>query len=385
MILVGRFRENRNATTIEYKKFAATDDDRYPTFSICFKGNGLYRYNGSILLRAYGTNVANYEKMLNGQPAFRYDYDPTRMLYEKTSLPSSYETDVTFEDMVQRSHDISNIVNEARFEVASPGDSVFYEKAQNSNKKFAAKIPFYIGYQAPKIRCLTRESTNDIDWIRMRDKIYLDVPFLDFNTVVDVIIHYPGQLMKNLDNPSLTSESDVMKDKGLQLKISDTTVLKKRSVKGQLCSNNIADYDTYFHEAMINKIGCIPPFWMKRMKDTSRLKECTSPEKLWKVNDLIGNYKIMLDEIEAPCVDMFNSIGWNWLKVWSKRIKNAFIEIIYVEKYYAEITQVEDFNFQDFISNLGGFIGIFLGYSMMQIPDLMSKSDDTYCMSMFVY
>ena len=32
---------------------------------------------------------------------------------------------------------------------------------------------------------------------------------------------------------------------------------------------------------------------------------------------------------------------------------------------------LEDFTFHDFISNLGGFIGIFLGYSLLQIPQLL--------------
>ena len=42
-----------------------------------------------------------------------------------------------------------------------------------------------------------------------------------------------------------------------------------------------------------------------------------------------------------------------------------------LEKYYEEIKQVEDFGFQDFVSNVGGFFGIFVGYSMMQIPELL--------------
>ena len=44
------------------------------------------------------------------------------------------------------------------------------------------------------------------------------------------------------------------------------------------------------------------------------------------------------------------------------------------DTYYEEISQVEDFGPQDFISNLGGFIGIFLGYSMMQIPELLKMA-----------
>ena len=40
-------------------------------------------------------------------------------------------------------------------------------------------------------------------------------------------------------------------------------------------------------------------------------------------------------------------------------------------KYYEEIEYSKDFGSESFISNLGGFIGIFLGYSMMQLPELL--------------
>ena len=86
-ILIGRYQKNRSATSIAYKKYAQTVDDRYPTFSICFKGYGMYSYNGSAIYRAYGMNSHNYERMLQGRPAFQYGYDPTRGLYEKTTLP----------------------------------------------------------------------------------------------------------------------------------------------------------------------------------------------------------------------------------------------------------------------------------------------------------
>ena len=75
VILIGRYQKNESATSIEYKQFSKTDGE-YPTFSLCLKGDGLYRYNATAIYKSYGINPANYEKLLQGQPAFRYDYDP---------------------------------------------------------------------------------------------------------------------------------------------------------------------------------------------------------------------------------------------------------------------------------------------------------------------
>ena len=91
-------------------------------------------------------------------------------------------------------------------------------------------------------------------------------------------------------------------------------------------------------------------------------------------NEKREDYKKMLDDHEQPCIDMFNSVVWNWLENVHTCDKCFFVEIQYLEKYYEEIQQLKDFDFQDFISNLGGFIGIFLGYSMMQIPELLGMS-----------
>ena len=76
VILIGRYEENRSATSIAYKKFGDTDSDQYPTFSICFKGDGLYRFNGSVIYDAYGISPRTYEMMLQGQPVFGYEYNP---------------------------------------------------------------------------------------------------------------------------------------------------------------------------------------------------------------------------------------------------------------------------------------------------------------------
>ena len=36
------------------------------------------------------------------------------------------------------------------------------------------------------------------------------------------------------------------------------------------------------------------------------------------------------------------------------------------------MTNTKNFDFESFVSGVGGFIGIFLGYSLLQIPDLLA-------------
>ena len=188
VILIGRYQDNESATQITYKKYAATDEDQYPTFSICLNGDGLYRYNGKAIYEAYGINPSNYEKMLQGQPAFRYEYDHSRRLFNKTFLPLKHETSLKFEDLVQNSFDISDIIAKTNFEAENT--NLCYEKKRLPKRTVADKPPFYISHETPNKRCLTREGKKKKGLIRQKDEVYLDMSFLDFNTKIELFIHY---------------------------------------------------------------------------------------------------------------------------------------------------------------------------------------------------
>ena len=368
VILIGRYQVNSSATSIAYRKYAERDEDKYPTFSLCFRGDGLYQYDGSAVFKAYGINSANYERILDGKPAFRFDYDLTSKLYSKSAVPQGTKSNLTFGYMVKNYYEMLNIIK---------NQSVTYEGNVDSSKgPLVEKSQFYISYQTPKMRCFTRQWRDTSKLIRTKESLYLDLSLLEFNAVVRLFIHYPGQLMRYLDSPSFSSKSDVIQEKGLEIKISQGTILRKRSVTDMPCQNNIEkdDFDLHAQKALSHQLGCVPPFWMNRVNGTLNRQECTLPKELKEVNGIIGNSQNMLAGIQTPCIDMFNSVVWNWLSEWKKRGRFAFFEIFYVDKYYEEITQVEDFGPQDFISNLGGFIGIFLGYSMMQIPELLGNS-----------
>ena len=126
-------------------------------------------------------------------------------------------------------------------------------------------------------------------------------------------------------------------------------------------------------ESVINETACVPPYWRNIIGTLSNLEECNSPEQLKNVHELTKDYKKIWEHHEAPCLDMFNSVVWNeeWYDDSKICRKCIYLKITYLDQYYEEIKEIRDFTFEDFISNLGGFIGIFLGYSMMQAPQLL--------------
>ena len=44
---------------------------------------------------------------------------------------------------------------------------------------------------------------------------------------------------------------------------------------------------------------------------------------------------------------------------------------LYGDSVYEEIQNTRSFDLESFVSGVGGFIGIFLGYSILQLPELI--------------
>ena len=372
---ISRFHDDESVTTTTYKKYLDTENDKYPTFSVCFEGDGLYRFNGSAIFNAYGINLRDYEMMVQGEQAFQFEYDPSSMRYRKIPLPPKYQpsNDIREEDLFQ----LPDIVKKASFIGAKQGQNILFgEKERISVVRSSKEQPFYISYQSLKLFCLTRKQGNASDFIRHHDSVVFDMTFRESSTILKIFVHYPGQLLRSFDNPSWTGT--LLTGTHLEeilLRISQSTLLRKRSVHSDLCNNNIANHDMYLLESVINDTGCVPPYWKNIIDASSNLDKCRSPKQFKKIHRLTNGYNRILENRESPCLDMFNAASRIENRINSVKIcrKCAYVKIVYVDKYYEEIKDEKDFGFEDFISNLGGFIGIFLGYSMLQIPQLLGK------------
>ena len=106
------------------------------------------------------------------------------------------------------------------------------------------------------------------------------------------------------------------------------------------------------------------------MHESLNLVDCTTQKQLKDAYRYSQDHKKLLPTYGTPCLDMFSSVTYNWL-IGNIDEKWSNISFTYKEKYYEEINYAQDFNLESFISNVGGFIGMFLGYSLMQLPDFL--------------
>ena len=126
--------------------------------------------------------------------------------------------------------------------------------------------------------------------------------------------------------------------------------------------------DTRIRQESIRKVGCVPIYWKDLDDNSNDELICESRESLAKLKTMISSFSGISDG--RSCISM------DTLVIQSKAVrqddKHITIKVSYLGNTYQETENIQDFTFETFFSSLGGFIGIFLGYSMLQAPELLS-------------
>ena len=390
VMLIGRFLENRDATLITYKKYSQTPIDDYPTYSICFKGATFHWYHDSEIFRSFGVYPSEYEQMLTGQTVLKYEYNLTSRLYWKTPIFMGNESKVNFEDFHVK---ISDILTNLKFVTEDPIYDTHYENP--SDRRPLEKPPFYVGYHTAQMICFTRKLNDRLYSIKVYDQLSFNRSIMQNgmydDTEMSIFVHHPTQLMRSIDHPSFeASFHEYQKNKLLELKVSQGTFLKKRPDSNDPCNEKIDDHDTYLQRETSKKFNCVPPYWNERLLEALELERCIIPSTLGHLHNHINNYTNLVRNSDRPCLDMFNSVNYNWItkelddqyndetsstesksRLTSDKIST--IKVSYTDKSYQEILFVRDFGIESVWSGIGGFVGIFLRYSMMQFPEMLGN------------
>ena len=52
------------------------------------------------------------------------------------------------------------------------------------------------------------------------------------------------------------------------------------------------------------------------------------------------------------------------------------ITVMFIDPTYREIREVKAFGLLSMFGNIGGYIGIFIGYALLNLPDVVEKTKD---------
>ena len=376
-----RFLGNGDTSIITHKKFNQSPQDKYPTFSICIQGQDIYWNHVDNLFWVFGMTSEEYVEMLKGN-GWRYTYDISQPLYKKEAIKLNdfvkYAKDghfLTFEDENFIPLYPLDIFTGAHFLAQDINDTTYYGGDNKGTR--LQHIPFYIGYRTSDTICFTRNSSNDrLGLIRLYDLLSLNSLllkpgnhlFVEFR----IIFHYPGQLVRNFHKPIYRSTlASYDKDKVLQLTVSHVTKLINRPDSNIGCYAGKKRDDNIFEEELIKHINCTPIYWKNLLNETQNKRLCKSPKQLRDADFHLSFGREYLSSYDPPCVDMKTSVTYS--RELTQRKNEFLLKIVYKDNVFQEITNEKAFTFETFFSSMGGFVGIFLGYSVLQIPDLINN------------
>ena len=388
MTQVIKYFENHDASSIHYKEFNKLRENKYPTFSICIEGEDFYfKTFDDPLFEKLGIDSLQYSNILKGQSGFISKYNPEQKLYHK--IPKDFN-DVSSINFTKLEFKISDIVTGLDFVAYNNNDTKQYRGVSIENG--LEKLPFKLTFQTWKEKCFTRIPNDRKKALRKFDFLSLNADTMKAKgfgrTQLKLIVHYPGQLIRSMHKPALTSSfrdlsglESLMAKVELKVReifIQHVTVLKMRKNSNQPCDDTILDDDVKFIDVLVKKSGCVPIYLKSLTLDDSRYEECQSQEQLRKVYQLLNDYKDTLLSYAPPCVDMNVLIRYQLSEPLKNQQKEIDIKLTYSERRYQEIINTRDFGMDTFWISVGGFVGLFLGYSISQIPDLIASIPDLF-------
>ena len=355
---------NQDLSYVSYKKFNQMPNDLYPLLSFC-----VYTPSSSEMLVE--------EKMTKLDRTLK-PYLYSDMLLGYTNITDEFDKapfdDVTidfFDDMILWFHTLLKGNN--------------YKNLWNIRWNNSEEAPFYNSYQDPFHRCFTRK------WAYVPNEVFKE-EILEINGTklfekprrkVRVYFHYAGQLVRQLEKYAMEfrkqdfrqDDNSLGTDKVL-LDLNEVAVLRKRPDSFNPCNQSLLNDDMEYINVVVQHVGCFPTYWERFASDLSKnsleLPRCNSHEQY---ADLF-NYLLPDEDVSnvtrryiQPCDYLTTEVLVRTEvrdKTYQYTDKLRF-EVKYHTEIFKEAINKEACTLGNLWSSIGGFIGIFLGFSLLQV------------------
>ena len=369
---------NEDSSVITYEEFNQDNTNMYPTFTICLVGK-----NGAIYGNALNRSFASkYYKTMIGE------------LEDRENL-----TLIEFEDMVSQ---LFPMIESFRTKTTED-KGILYTRPLNKSPLHSGfdKLTFSTTYHDTDQVCYTKDKNLREVWILLRDNMIINVEEMMRNKYsLKFYVHQRGQLLKKLGSPDYRVRPDsIVRDAGKDngflygviLRITSLDVVAKRPDAVPSCNPELLDEDMAWINNTTKVLGCVPPFLKGLVRDslwsegnktglTCTQKQYRSIKKNFNPRYVFHRWTKLYSQ---PCTQMTSTtVAKPSVKVCkeSKKCtkeggaKRRIVElnVKYEAVGFREIRNYRAFGLLSLWSQIGGFIGMFLGYSLLQVPELIA-------------
>ena len=365
---------NDDLAQIDFPTYHQKAHAIYPTLTLCFMGPSIF---DDSKLTKLGYNSTSYSDFLSGKywvdEMYDIDFDHVTFDIEDYLEAISITSSKNHTIYKHCSSNFQTILQEL----------MGYKCEDNSEEK-----PFYNSFKNHQTKCFSTnipfDQNNKVQNLRLfvKSSVFPKTLHEDFkfDKNFGVFVHYPQQffrspihkLYQKIQNDSILSV--------LNFKVVNMEVLRRRNKQQQQCNDHRND-DEKILEKMISVVGCKPPHWDIDTKE----KRCSKPGKMQMFGQpfvqWIPNVPSMqiLDDLPPPCQDIleihyeYSETKWDKAEFAGLDVETDFFEVnlAFPSSTYKEIIHVKEYDADSLVGYVGGYIGMFLGLGLLQVPELL--------------
>ena len=333
---------------VDYKKYYDTPDDTFPVLSLCLKSP---LTSSKLTKQNVGVDSDVYIKHLKGE-------------YFSSDL-----NNIVFKDIFL---DLSRYVDQYWIEWRNGS---LLRSVQENSKFFVPSFAgfwrsdFYICYS---LQIWHDDSINGFS-VRIPNKIYPNTTRYK-NAIT--LIHYPNQLLTSGETLSYGFQKrTVNASYSMTFQIKGIERIHRRNKRSFPRNENWKNHDFNILEHHARSVGCTPPYH----KQIHGIPVCATKKELF-----ASRFNLRFDDygMHPPCQanekiyytyekndlegTSWYKPGFFWIGIWINNPK------------FKQIVQIKAIDLNGLVGYIGGYIGLILGYSILQIPDFFTILANKY-------
>ena len=361
-----RYLQNESTSLVEFQTYHTTERDIYPSISLCFWGEGIYKDKN--LTQSYELeNVSRYMNFLQGN------------IWDNRMLKIDYDS-VTL-DLKDHVYSVGALNRK--------WEPLYFWTMMNANKQGPESaptefFPFHTSHRHSAVKCFSLDlDANVMPGIAGNVITVVEIQFSDIiipNVQMSYSLHYPGQFLRGLildveDSWNIRITSGNVKSKTIVIDMVD--VIRRRNTHRTPCGGNSVRDDDSILTSIVETADCKPPHW----KNIDGYPICNDTRKMREVyvdsNFPTQSTATFLQRFVKPCNQVktvTSAIREGTRGPFSHllkdtRDKSVKLSIVFRNQDYKEIRHQRDFDFESLVGNIGGYVGLLLGFALWQIPD----------------
>ena len=364
---------DEDLTQVNFKRFHEETEDIYPSLSLCFMNPYLPEMFGN----NNKTNISlnEYLQFLQGN---RWKPEMLTIDYHKATLDIKKYLigyDILYLEKEYPIHMNSDDIMKSQTGWSFPNQSF----SEPSMKCFTVDIPSIPNEPVKlfNLRIKTSIFSNDM----RPSKLIFDNVDVNAEGFL-VLFHYKDQLIngryKSKKNWPSRAAND-SKSFNMVFLLQNIEVIRHRDKRRRPCKQFPYDETENVMKQIINETGCIPPYLPIR----DYLSICETQDEMKRSYNLLmrsgNNIQNKANEDGAPCRRMGRIDYDYWEHGPYEEVKTTpyfNVTVMFIDHTYREIREVKAFGLLSMFGNIGGYIGIFVGYALLNLPDVVEKLKD---------